>query len=79
MAALMLLLFQGRDGELLQCKSSKSAEVGWDAIKEVTAGAARYQTRFSGTRFKRVAVTNQRFYKWCHRAGRSESGPLGDS
>ena len=56
-----VVALQGRDGELLQCKSSKSAEVGWDAIKEVTAGAARYQSRFSGTRFKRVAVTNQNF------------------
>lgn len=56
-----IVALQGRDGELLQCKSSKSAEVGWDAIKEVTAGAARYQARFTGTRFKRVAVTNQGF------------------
>lgn len=56
-----VVALKGRDGELLQCKSSKSAEVGWDAIKEVTAGAARYQARFSGTRFRRVAVTNQSF------------------
>ena len=51
----------GRTGELLQCKSSKSAAVGWDAIKEVTAGAAKYQARFPGTKFRKVAVTNQRF------------------
>lgn len=51
----------GRDGELIQCKSSKSGELGWDAIKEVTAGAARYQSRYTGTRFRRVAVTNQGF------------------
>lgn len=56
-----IVALNGRLGELLQCKSSKSAEVGWDAVKEVTAGAARYQARFRGTRFKRVAVTNQRF------------------
>lgn len=56
-----VVALQGRDGELIQCKSSKSAEVGWDAIKEVTAGAARYQARFTGTRLKRVAVTNQGF------------------
>jgi hypothetical protein len=56
-----VVAIQGRDGELLQCKSSKSSEVGWDAVKEVTAGAARYQARFKGTRFKRVAVTNQGF------------------
>jgi hypothetical protein len=47
--------------ELLQCKSSSGHDVGWDAIKEVTAGAARYQARFPGTMFRRLAVTNQRF------------------
>lgn len=51
----------GRDGELLQCKTSINPEIGWDAIKEVVAGAVRYQTRFFGTRFSKVAVTNQRF------------------
>lgn len=56
-----IVALNGHDGELLQCKSSKTAEVGWDAVKEVTAGAARYQARFKGTRFRRVAVTNQRF------------------
>lgn len=56
-----IVALQGRTGELLQCKSSVNAEVGWDAIKEVTTGAARYQARFAGTRLRRVAVTNQRF------------------
>ncbi|MFC7409501.1 SNF2-related protein [Hydrogenophaga atypica] len=51
----------GREGELLQCKSSVSSDLGWDAIKEVTAGAARYQARFAGTRLRKVAVTNQAF------------------
>ncbi|MGZ9190242.1 MAG: hypothetical protein ACXW39_09330, partial [Nitrospira sp.] len=31
------------------------------AIKEVVAGAARYQTRFFGTRFSKIAVSNQCF------------------
>lgn len=56
-----VVALKGHDGELLQCKSSKSADIGWDAIKEVTAGSARYQARFMGTRLRRVAVTNQRF------------------
>ncbi|KGD34413.1 restriction endonuclease family protein [Burkholderia pseudomallei] len=56
-----IVALKGREGMLLQCKSSKSAEVGWDAIKEVTAGSARYQARFAGTRFRRLAVTNQNF------------------
>lgn len=57
----MVALLPGKEGELVQCKSSVSGTIGWDAIKEVTAGAARYQTRFPGTRFKKVAVTNQGF------------------
>lgn len=56
-----VVALRGREGELLQCKSSVNADVGWDAVKEVTAGAAKYQVRFAGTRFLRVAVTNQRF------------------
>lgn len=51
----------GKDGELLQCKTSVNPEIGWDAIKEVVAGAVLYQARFFGTRFSKVAVTNQRF------------------
>jgi HJR/Mrr/RecB family endonuclease len=57
----MVALLPSKEGELVQCKSSVSDTIGWDAIKEVTAGAARYQTRFPGTRFKKVAVTNQGF------------------
>jgi superfamily II DNA or RNA helicase len=56
-----IVAIRGREGELLQCKSSKADSIGWDAVKEVTAGAAGYQARFPGTRFKRVAVTNQTF------------------
>lgn len=56
-----VVAIKGQAGELLQCKSSKSAEIGWDAVKEVTAGAAQYQARFKGIKFRRVAVTNQHF------------------
>lgn len=56
-----VVALKGTEGDLLQCKSSKAAEVGWDAVKEVVAGAARYQARFKGTRFRRLAVTNQHF------------------
>jgi len=58
-----VVALRGREGELLQCKSSVNPGVGWDAIKEVTTGAAKYQAQFSGTKFRRVAVTNQRFTK----------------
>lgn len=56
-----VVAINGRHGELLQCKSSKSTELSWDAIKEVTAGSAIYQARFRGTLFRKVAVTNQGF------------------
>jgi hypothetical protein len=52
---------KGREGELIQCKSSKAPSIGWEAIKDVTGGAAGYQARYPKTRFKRVAVTNQTF------------------
>lgn len=56
-----VVAFKGRLGELLQCKCSINSEVGWDAIKEVSTGAARYQAQFPGIKFRRLAVTNQRF------------------
>jgi len=56
-----VLAVKGREGELLQCKSSGGNDVGWDAVKEVTAGAAKYQVRFPGVLFRRLAVTNQHF------------------
>ncbi|PXW22304.1 SNF2-related protein [Paraburkholderia caballeronis] len=56
-----VVALRGREGVLLQCKSSKSSDLGWDAIKEVTAGAAIYQARFRRTRFTKIAVTNQQF------------------
>jgi HJR/Mrr/RecB family endonuclease len=56
-----IVALKGSEGQLLQCKSSKSSDVGWDAVMEVAAGAARYQARFRHTRFTKLAVTNQRF------------------
>lgn len=56
-----IIAFKGRDGEFLQCKTSIGQEVDRDAIKEVTAGAARYQAEFGEAKFRRLAVTNQRF------------------
>ncbi len=59
-AGIDAVALRGRtEGELLQCKSAINGKAGWDAIKEVTAGAARYQARFAGTRVRNVAVTNQ--------------------
>lgn len=50
-------------GELIQCKTSSSENVrlGWDAIKDVVAGAAAYEKRHPGVHFKKVCITNQFF------------------
>lgn len=50
-------------GELIQCKSSQAdgAHLGWDAIKEVVAGEAKYKFENPGVKFSKVAVTNQFF------------------
>ncbi|KLU37748.1 helicase SNF2 [Massilia sp. WF1] len=56
-----VVAIKGRKGELLQCKSSKASSIGWEAIKDVTGGAAGYQVRYPNTLFTRVAVTNQMF------------------
>nr|WP_283254236.1 SNF2-related protein [Ramlibacter paludis] len=56
-----VLAFGGACGELLQCKRTASDALGWDAIKEVVAGAARYRAQFPGTTFQCVAVTNRAF------------------
>ena len=49
------------NGLLVQCKSSLSTNLGWDAIKEVVGGASRYQLNMPGIKFKKLAITNQRF------------------
>lgn len=56
-----VVALRGSEGELLQCKSSVNAKIGWDAIKDVSTGAAQYQARYAGTRLRRIAVTNQDF------------------
>ncbi|MEX3901069.1 SNF2-related protein [Paraburkholderia sp. BR10954] len=61
-----VIALKGKEGELLQCKSSVNAELGWDAVKEVAAGAARYQNTYAGTRFRRICVTNRRFNTGAH-------------
>jgi len=37
--------------------------VGWDAIKEVVAGAAAYERQYSDVGFSKAASTNQFFNK----------------
>lgn len=56
-----VIAIKGPRGELLQCKCSINSKIGWDAIKEAAAGATKYQAKFPGTRFSKIAVTNQHF------------------
>lgn len=56
-----VVALKGKVGELIQCKSSAKADVGWDAVKEVFAGAAKYRAMYAGTKLGNVAVTNQYF------------------
>jgi SNF2 family DNA or RNA helicase len=56
-----VVALQGKTGELLQCKSSVNQQVGWDAIKEVVAGAPIYQAMMPNVMLRRLAVTNQTF------------------
>lgn len=50
-------------GELIQCKSSQTegTNLGWEAIKDVVTGEAKYKFEHPGVAFTKVAVTNQFF------------------
>ncbi len=58
-----IVAIKGHEGALIQCKSSGSEgkELGWEAVKDVAAGAAAYAARHPGVRFELVAATNRRF------------------
>lgn len=51
------------EGVLIQCKASscEGQALGWEAVKDVSAGARAYMAKYPDVHFKRVAVTNQRF------------------
>lgn len=55
-----IIAVKGKIGLLIQCKRS-SKTLGWDAIKEVVGGSARYQKLYPGTIFTKMAMTNQFF------------------
>lgn len=56
-----VVALNGGIGDLLQCKCSINDQVGWEAIKEVVAGAPVYQAMMPNVKLRRVAVTNQHF------------------
>lgn len=53
------------EGALIQCKSStvENKELGWEGVKDVSAGSAAYAARYPSIAFSMVAVTNRRFNK----------------
>ncbi len=58
-----VVAISGNEGVLIQCKSSSvdGRELGWEAVRDVVAGAAGYAAKFPGVRFSLVAVTNRSF------------------
>jgi len=57
-----IVAIKGKLGLLIQCKASEAPRgLGWDAIKEIVAGAASYEQQFLDVKFSKVAVTNQFF------------------
>lgn len=58
-----VVAISGKFGVLIQCKSSSldGKTLGWEAVKDVVAGAAGYAARFPSVRFSLVAVTNRHF------------------
>lgn len=57
-----LVVFHEEDsGYLCQCKHTSSNEIGWDAVKEISAGSPAYQSRYPEIRFQKLAITNKYF------------------
>ena len=58
-----VVAISGSEGVLIQCKSSTvdDAELGWEAVKDVVAGAAAYSAKHPGVSFSLIAATNKRF------------------
>ena len=58
-----VIAIRGSQGSLIQCKSSgvEGRQLGWDAIKEVVAGTAKYNAQYPGVSFNRICATNQAF------------------
>lgn len=62
------------EGALIQCKSStiEDKELGWEGVRDVSAGRASYAARYPGINFSMLAVTNRRF----NQAARHQAGVL---
>ncbi|WP_279389400.1 SNF2-related protein [Plasticicumulans lactativorans] len=57
-----VVAFRGATGVLVQCKSSsRQPRLGWEAVRDVVAGAEVYRRQHPNVTFTLVAATNQRF------------------
>jgi hypothetical protein len=58
-----VVALRGNEGIVIQCKVSSvvGKELGWEAVKDVAAGAPAYSERFPGVRLSMAATTNQLF------------------
>jgi len=58
-----VVAWRENEGVLIQCKASscEGQALGWEAVKDVSAGARAYKTKYPDVHFQRVAVTNQYF------------------
>ncbi|MEW6219852.1 MAG: SNF2-related protein [Thermodesulfobacteriota bacterium] len=57
-----VVAFRGWEGVLVQCKSSvQERALGWEAVRDVVAGAGAYRRQYRETTFTLVAATNQAF------------------
>jgi HJR/Mrr/RecB family endonuclease len=58
-----VVAIHGNRGALIQCKSfgNENKQMGWDVIKDVSAGATAYTARYPGVDFELVAATNRKF------------------
>lgn len=67
-------------GVLIQCKTSSSedAQLGWEAVKDVVAGAATYERRHPEVTFKKACVTNQFFNATAQRHAKNNDVVLYD-
>jgi HJR/Mrr/RecB family endonuclease len=58
-----VVAWKDEEGVLIQCKASsqQGQALGWEAVKDVSAGARAYSAKYPDVHFRRIAVTNQQF------------------
>lgn len=57
-----VVAISGDRGYLMQCKTtSRERNLGWEAIKDVVAGAADYERMHPGVRFQKISITSASF------------------